>query len=414
MRAALASILCLAAHLGAASPCKPDPPPPPPTPFFTNRTIYAPPKGMRALYPRIAELRDGTLLVTASVFGLSVFPVFESKDGGASWAWISNITDQVNGWGMSAQPALLELREPLGGFKPGTILASGNSWSGTGTRIDLYASTDGARSWQFVSHVASGGPPNTTNGATPVWEPFLLYVDQIPPIPTLFDDPPTNHLHRTYDHELIVYYSDQRDPLHGQKLAHQRSRDLKTWGDVVNDVAYTEYLARPGMSIVAHIPPLKKWILTYELPIGNSSSYGKQYPVHYRLADDPREFDSAEGLPVVVDHVKGENGEEKLAGNASPYVVWSPEGGKDGTIVVSDADRSEVFVNRRGGDTAAWELWETGQPDGYSRALHVFEKHPDRLAVIGGDTFNGNGWGGLSLTVLDLKKGGKPGPKPGV
>lgn len=153
---------------------------------FSNRLIYQPPKGARASYPRVAELHDGTLLVTSSVFGgpasegLPSFPIFESKDGGASWKWISNLTDQVNGWGMSAQPALLELREPLGGFKPGTILASGNSWSSNGTRIDLYASTDKARTWKFVSHVAAGGAPNTTNGATPVWEPFLLYESPYP------------------------------------------------------------------------------------------------------------------------------------------------------------------------------------------------------------------------------------------
>jgi hypothetical protein len=134
------------------------------------------------VYPRHVELRDGTLLVTASVRSvtgpgnLPAFPIFESKDGGVTFKWISNLTDQVNGWGMSAQPALYELRKPLGGFKPGTILASGNSWSNNGTRIDLYASTDRARTWQFVSHVAEGGRPNTTNGATPVWEPFLLYV----------------------------------------------------------------------------------------------------------------------------------------------------------------------------------------------------------------------------------------------
>ncbi len=62
----------------------------------------------------------------------------------------------------------------------------------------------------------------------------------------------------TYDNQLVVYYSDQRDPLHGQKLAHQTSSDLVNWGPVVNDAAYTEYLARPGMTTVAYIPPLKK------------------------------------------------------------------------------------------------------------------------------------------------------------
>jgi hypothetical protein len=68
----------------------------------------------------------------------------------------------------------MELREPLGGYEAGTILASGNSWSGNGTRIDLYASEDKGASWEFVSHVAAGGRPNTTNGADPIWEPWLM------------------------------------------------------------------------------------------------------------------------------------------------------------------------------------------------------------------------------------------------
>ncbi len=193
MRSQLAALLgltiqassALALVAGCPPPSKPPPPPPPPGPVsdtFFNRTIYTPPKSARALYARVAELQDGALLVTATVAGgnffgggpQQAFPVWESKDGGASWTWISNITDQVNGWGMSAQPALLELRKPMGKYKPGTIFASGNSWSSNGTRIDLYASTDKARTWEFVSHVAQGGPPNTTNGATPVWEPFLL------------------------------------------------------------------------------------------------------------------------------------------------------------------------------------------------------------------------------------------------
>ena len=213
-----------------------------------------------------------------------------------------------------------------------------------------------------------------------------------------------------YEDELIVYYSDQRDPKHGQKLAHQRSQDLRTWGPVVNDVTYDEYLARPGMTVVTYIPPLKKWILVYELPVGNSSSHGVNYPVNYRLADDPRKFDSAEPIPIVIN-----TGNGTVAPNASPYVVWSPEGGPKGTIVVSDADRSAVYVNSAGADPEKWEIKECGQPEAYSRALHVFEKRPEKLMVLGGDTFDGNGVGALTLSVLDIKKlleGDKPGPKP--
>lgn len=151
---------------------------PEPWGFFTNNTIYQTTGAESITYPRFTELTDGTIIATASLSGHTpgYFPVFESTDGGASWEYISDLRDQVNGWGMSAQPALTELTTPMAGYPAGTILGSGNSWSNNGTRIDLYASTDRARSWHFVSHIAQGGRPNTTNGATPIWEPYLLYV----------------------------------------------------------------------------------------------------------------------------------------------------------------------------------------------------------------------------------------------
>ena len=70
-------------------------------------------------------------------------------------------------------------------------------------------------------HGGPGPTADTTNGATPVWEPFLLL----------------------HENKLICYYSDQRDPDFGQKLAHQASTDLRTWGPVVNDAT-----ARPTPS----------------------------------------------------------------------------------------------------------------------------------------------------------------------
>lgn len=353
---------------------------PEPFGFFVNNTIYQPTGNQSVTYPRFTELQDGTILATTSFSGPvpPYFPIFESKDGGASWEYISDLTDQVNGWGMSAQPALAELLSPIGGFDVGTILASGNSWNrnGTngGTKIDLYASLDRGRSWQFVSNVAEGGPPNTTNGATPIWEPWI----------------------QNYNGAISVHYSDQRDPLHGQKLAHQVSYDLQTWGPVVNDVAIDEYLARPGMTVIAYVPPIGKWILVHELPIGNSSSYGANYPVYYHLADDPWSFRFSEGIPIVI------NGK---APNASPYVVWTPYGGEQGTIIVSDADSSSVYVNRCGGCKDEWEEKATPAGAVYSRAIHVLGDYPDHLMIFGGETFDDLGLGLLkpfSATVVDL------------
>jgi len=352
---------------------------PRPWSYFVNETIYQTTGNESITYPRYTELSDGTIIATASLSGHNpnYFPIFESCDGGASWTHISNLTDQVNGWGFSAQPALAELTEPLGGFPAGTVLGSGNSWSDNGTRIDLYASTDRARTWTFLSHIAEGGRPNTTNGADPVWEPKLLQ----------------------YQGELVAYYSDQRDSKHGQKLSHQTSYDLVNWGPVVDDVAYDLYEARPGMTNIDYIAPIKKWVLVHELPIGNSSSYGQNYPVYYVLADSPLDFRFSTGQQIVVNNM--------TTPNASPYVVWSPVGGSLGTIVVSDADRRGVFTNQYGGDVDKWEYHGTPAGAVYSRSIHIFTKRPDHLLIYGGETFDGRAEGlhtPFSATVLPLHK----------
>ncbi|KAH8200977.1 hypothetical protein TruAng_004836 [Truncatella angustata] len=373
----LATIAAGILFLASISSAKLCPPTPKPWGFFTNNTIYQTSGNESITYPRYTELEDGTIFATASLTGHnpSYFPVFESRDGGASWTYISNLTDQVNGWGFSAQPALTELTEPVGGYKAGTILGAGNSWSDKGTRIDLYASKDRARTWEFVSHIVEGGRPNTTNGATPVWEPYLL----------------------VYNHELVAYYSDQRDPLHGQKLSHQTSSDLKTWGPAINDVAYNLYEARPGMTVVAYIPPLHKWILVHERPIGNSSSYGSNYPVYYVMADSPLEFGQNEDMPIVINNT--------TVPNASPYVVWSPVGGPNGTIIVSDADRRQIYTNHFGGALNRWEEHATPAGAVYSRAIQVFKKYPDHLLIYGGETFDDFDAGlhtPFSATVVNL------------
>jgi hypothetical protein len=166
---------------------------------------------------------------------------------------------------------------------------------------------------------------------------------------------------------------------------------------VVNDVAYDEYLARPGMTVVAFIPPLKKWILVHELPVGNSSSHGVNYPVYYVMADSPLEFGKEVGRPIVINNM--------TAPNASPYVVWSPLGGPNGTIVVSDADRSQVYTNQFGGDVDKWEEHATPAGAVYSRAIQIFKNRPNKLMIYGGETYDGLRAGNhipFSATVVSL------------
>lgn len=153
------------------------------------------------------------------------------------------------------------------------------------------------------------------------------------------------------------------------------------------------------MTVVDYIPPLKKWILVHELPIGNSSSYGSNYPVYYVMADSPLDFRKSVGRPIVINN--------STVPNASPYVVWSPVGGPQGTIIVSDADRRQVYTNSHGGALDKWEEHATPAGAVYSRAIQIFKKRPDHLMIYGGETFDDFGKGlhtPFSATVLDLKK----------
>lgn len=151
---------------------------------FDNNVIFVPPSDYtdpRVLYARTTELTlsDNVLLATWENYSpeppLVYFPIYKSVDHGVTWEPISNVTDQVNGWGLRYQPFLYELPVDFGGFPAGTVLASGNSIPTdlSETKIDVYASTDGGYTWEFVSNVASGGEALPNNGLTPIWEPFI-------------------------------------------------------------------------------------------------------------------------------------------------------------------------------------------------------------------------------------------------
>ena len=133
-----------------------------------------------------------------------------------------------------------------------------------------------------------------------------------------------------YNDMLVCYYSDQRDPAHGQKLVHQTTTNLLNWTAPVDDVAYSNYTFRPGMTTVSQLP-LNQWIMTYEF-------YGAveaDFAVYYRVANNPLEFNNSIGRPIIAT--------DGTVPVSSPYNVWTPVGGSLGTIVVSCGTLSEVF-----------------------------------------------------------------------
>jgi hypothetical protein len=294
-------------------------------------------------YARAVRLTSGpagksqTMLATYQAFGSSGFPLFRSDDDGRTWRSYSRIPVS----GVALQPCLYELPRAFAGLPKGALLFACNNFGNfSSTAIQLYVSTDRGITWTFRSTVATGGAPSTTNGATPVWEPFLL-------------------LHKG---KLICYYSDQRDPKYGQKLAHQTSRDLRTWGRVVNDATGTAYAERPGMTTVARMRG-DLWIMTYEFGEPDDPAHPNQdeysYRVHYRIAKDPERFRFARDTPLL--------DQDGGAPNGAPVVSWSDSGGRDGTIIVTGNDDEDFFINRHRGDPRRWTRLSTPMPAGYSR-----------------------------------------------
>ncbi|GKT92091.1 glycoside hydrolase family 93 protein [Colletotrichum tofieldiae] len=349
---------------------------------ISNNVIFSPPSNAgwvdpRVLYARTIQLESGDLLATWENYSpeppIVYFPIWRSKDGGATWSEIGRVQDTVNGWGLRYQPILYELPEAFAGYPAGTLLLAGNSIPTdlSLTKIDVYASTDGGVSWEFLSSVASGGEARPNNGLTPVWEPFFLL------------EASTNRrsLLSLHNEKLIIYYADQRDPKYGQKLSHETTTDLKTWSGVVNDVADdSSYEARPGMPVIAKLPN-NDFIYAYEV-CGTDGCR-----VHYRLTTDPRTINliSDKGTRPV----------------SSPYVVWSPIGGVNGTIVLSGGSQSNIFVNRALGASNAWVEYAVPQPNAYSRSLAVLGDG-SKLAIIGGGRLPPSSTNQVSISVVDL------------
>ncbi|MCJ1369358.1 hypothetical protein MMC20_000569 [Loxospora ochrophaea] len=348
---------------------------------FSEVTVFAPPANYtdpRTLYARTVLLENGTLLATWENYSpqppLVYFPIFRSVDGGETWNEISRVTDQVNNWGLRYQPFLYELPAPIGNFSKGTILLAGNSIPAnlSNTQIDLYASTDKGYTWQFVSHIASGGEALPDDGLTPVWEPFILM----------------------YQGQIVVYYSDQRDPAHGQKLVHQVSSDLLTWAPPIDDVAYANYTARPGMTTVTQLPN-RSYMMTYEYG-GGPGFVNYSFPVYYRINASPLDFNDSEGFPVI--------SQDGTQPQSSPYITWTPVGdAANGTIAVSSGTYSEIFVNQALGAPDSWVKVPTPESISYTRHLRVM---PDKnhLLIMGGGVLPPAANKSVTVSVIDLKQ----------
>ncbi|GME52139.1 hypothetical protein N7458_005917 [Neofusicoccum parvum] len=357
-----------------------------PAPFsdFNNNAVFYPGADFtswRTIYARSLQLGDGSLLTTWENYPpeppLVTFPIYRSTDGGATWSNFSQVSDELNGWGLRYQPFLYTLPQGFGDYPTGTILIVGASVPSdlSEAYIDVYASHDQAATWEFVSHIAYGpGPEVASNGDNAIWEPFFL----------------------TYNDQLVCFYSDQRDPAHGQKLVYVTTTDLRTWTDPVDAVADPDYNARPGMAVVAHIESTNQYIMTYE-NCGPASC-----AANYKVASSPLDFGSVQGTQIV------SNDSSRTTPLGSPYVVWTlhphrTEG--SGIIIMNGNSQESVFINEDAADPDGWLMVDVGQWSAYSRALNIIDVEGQKRLMIsnGGNMGDGaNNW--VAVGVVDISK----------
>jgi hypothetical protein len=258
-------------------------------------------------YGRIIRLEhngtlNGTLLATFEAWP-NDFRFYKSTDDGFTWSQISApILSSIPNWVMKVEPDLYELPTAVGNLPAGTILLAGNcrtnDFNINSHRMEVWSSTNQAVSWQF-----RGVADKSTNQG--MWEPRLGLSSA---------------------GQLVCYYSDERFQTNGynQLLGERVSPDGGlTWGPEIYVCAIADGVKRPGMAVTAKLPN-GQYILSYE-----GVAFGGWSQVYVKFSSDGTNWGSPSALGTPVQTASG------AYVGACPYIMWSPAGGPNGTLLVS-------------------------------------------------------------------------------
>lgn len=340
---------------------------PVPTVFSSKIGFFTMEQAPGANYPRVIQLKysggaKGQLLATFTQRGQSL-PIYRSTDNGDSWQKLSEVPM------LRGQPALFELPIMMGEFPAGTIMAAGNGLPAPDSpkrTLDVAYSIDGGKTWAYLSTIASGGEgrydPSDRAGLLrdqdPVFEPYL-YMDS------------SGH--------LVAYFSDERFKKEGysQLLDHEVSPDGgRSWGPLVYDVAIPDGLTRPGMPVVTRDGHGKYYLSYEEVSMPGYPLEPRTNSVHFRTSDDGEHWGDPKAWGTLIQD------RWRQFPNGTPFIIWSPWGGNNGTLLVTGRSvvrdylgrvGNGMFINRGGGE-GLWTLIETPivydiDNDGYSQTM---------------------------------------------
>ena len=259
-------------------------------------------------YGRLIRLQqngsyNGNLIATFEAWPDN-YGIYRSTDDGLTWTQIStNLLSSISGWKMRIEPDLFELPQAVGNLSAGTILLAGNAATTNSSdtnshRIEIWFSVNQGSTWQFRGLVDQ----STNQG---LWEPNLAL---------------------SSSGQLVCYYSDERfqssnyDQLLGERVSPDGGL---TWGPEIYVCAVADGVKRPGMAVTKKLPN-GQYVVTYE-----GVNFGGDSQVYMKFSSDGTNWGSASSLGTAL----------QTAGGAyvggTPYIMWSPAGGSNGTLIVS-------------------------------------------------------------------------------
>ncbi|KAJ4377762.1 hypothetical protein N0V83_000592 [Neocucurbitaria cava] len=351
---------------------EPEPPLPTGVDAFANATVYQPEDSTHHLIsPRTENMPNKTILAVWNDPQQTndTLPVYQSTNSGFSWYSYGTVTSNVAGRRL-LEPYLLYVNGTWGGETNLTLLAV-NAVDDKSTNIELYASGDNGATFDFVHRVAEGGPATGTTGSTAVGEPSMVL----------------------HDKRLTVYYSDQRDAQHAQKIVHQSTSDMwENWGTAIDVAASDVVTDRAGMTSIAMLPN-NQYIIAFEL-IQSSNSSSEKSSTYFKLTSTPENVGTERMQEVTTSTGRKSQG--------ASYVTWSPVGGANGTIVLSDSVSNSVFVNQALGE-GVWREIKTTAGRAYGREVRVVPDDQSKLRFATGAE-DAETSSDILVTVMDLGK----------
>jgi hypothetical protein len=225
----------------------------------------------------MVELSDGSWLCVSTHFppGTNgLLRLFRSTDACRTWTRLAEVPEVGRTFDNGE---LVRLRN-------GDLLLTGRSLiEGRSYRLPVYRSTDGGRSWRYLSNMdASEGL-----GPRGLWEPDFWVLD---------------------DGRLVVTYSNEKHPGFSQVISERVSTDHgATWSEEIRAVAQPGGgQLRPGMSQMARLAN-GQYILVYEV-VGRGNG-----DVHFKLSPDGVNWPAGLGARIPGQH-------------CGPFVAVVPDG----------------------------------------------------------------------------------------